>query len=78
MLQKLGGSTGDFETAARALHEAVVERIPAGRVYVLGATDRGPILGSIISGVGIAAAADALVLMRVGAGGQRVVLGILR
>jgi hypothetical protein len=54
-LRKLGGAVVDFEEALRALREATEELIPAGRTYYLGATAQSPIVGSIISGVGIVA-----------------------
>ena len=44
----------DFGEALRALREAVEESIPGGRVFFLGTTCHGPILGSAISGIGIA------------------------
>src|SRR5580698_313862 len=52
-LRKLGGAATDFGEAVRAVREAVDELIPAGRIYLLGAADQGPIVGSIVSGVGI-------------------------
>jgi hypothetical protein len=77
MLHKLEGSEPDFEDAASALHESVVELIPAGRTYVLGVTDRGPILGSVISGVGIATIAETIALVRVDRDGRKNLLGSL-
>jgi len=41
----------------RALREAVEESIYGGRVFVLGTTSVGPIVDSLISGVGIVDAA---------------------
>lgn len=38
--------------ALRALHEATSDTIPAGRTYLIGMAD-GPVIGSIISRVGI-------------------------
>jgi len=76
-LQKLGGSAPDFGEAVRALHEAVEELIPAGRTYYLGANNRGPIIGSIISGVGITAGAKGVLLVRVDHAGHRTSLGSL-
>src|SRR5690348_15793076 len=52
-LRKLGGGHGDFGDAVRALREATEELIPHGRVYFLGAAANGPMIGSIVSGVGI-------------------------
>jgi hypothetical protein len=77
MLHMLAGCEPDFEQTARALHEAVVGSIPAGRVYVLGAGDRGPILGSLITGVGIAADEEGIALVRVDRSGQSRLLGRL-
>lgn len=80
MLHKLDGCGGgfDFDDAARALHESVMELIPAGRIYLLGATDRGPIVGSIISGVGITPGVHGIGLVRVHPDGQTISLGSLR
>lgn len=80
MLDKLDepGAGLDFDEAARALHESVVELIPTGRIYRLGATDRGPILGSIISGVGITPGVQGLGVVRVRRDGQTISLGSLR
>ena len=51
--RKMRRDTNDFDEALRALDEAVAEVIPAGRTYFLGNGDDGPIVGSIISGIGI-------------------------
>lgn len=77
MLAKLEGFDPDFEQAAAALHEAVIELIPAGRTYVIGATARGPILGSLITGVGIAPGVDGIIAVRVDRGGRARALGSL-
>jgi hypothetical protein len=77
MLQRLDGRTPDFGDAARALNEAVVELIPAGRTFILGVSERGPIIGSIISGVGIAAVETGVALVRVNEGRQPILLGSL-
>lgn len=50
---KLAGTRADFAEAMLALQEAVAEAIPDGRVFLLGMGPHGPILGSIISGIGI-------------------------
>jgi hypothetical protein len=55
----------DLDEAVRALREAVEETIPAGRIWLLGSTSHGPIIGSILSGVGIAAWEDEVALVRV-------------
>ncbi len=52
-LTKLHGARVDFGEAMRALREAAEELIPGGRVFLLGVTDAGPIVGSILSGIGI-------------------------
>ena len=53
----LGVVTSDnsirYDDALRALREATAETIPAGRTYLIGKTEQGPIIGSLISGVGI-------------------------
>ncbi|MEM9075003.1 MAG: hypothetical protein AAGE52_41285 [Myxococcota bacterium] len=54
----------EFEDAVRALNSAVTHVIPAGRIYLLG-TAEGPILGSLISGVGITPARGGSLLVRV-------------
>lgn len=76
-LRKLGGSAPDFGEAVRALREAVEELIPAGRTYFLGATDRGPIVGSIVSGVGIAAGEEGVLLIRTDHARRTTLLGNL-
>jgi len=63
-LRKLNGED-DFAEAVRALHEAVTELIPSGRVYVIGHDARGPIVGSLITGVGICAGDRGVDLVRV-------------
>lgn len=77
-LAKLDGAPFDFHDAARAMHESVIERIPAGRCYLLGAGERGPILGSIISGVGITADAHGVLVVRVTPDGRTAALGSLQ
>lgn len=64
-LARLDGRAPDFEAALAALHEAVVALIPAGRVYLIGRGPRGPIVGSLITGIGITAAAEGVALVRV-------------
>ena len=77
-LEKLDGAAFDFHDAARALHESVLERIPTGRCYLLGASERGPILGSIITGVGITAGEHGIVVVRKLPNGRTTSLGSLR
>ena len=60
----LEGAPVDFDEALRALHASVEELIPAGRVYLIGSTKTGPIVGSLISGVGITAAETGVLVVR--------------
>ena len=69
-LRNLGGAAFDFGEAVRALREAVEELIPAGRTYLLGHDEHGPIVGSIVSGVGIVAGAGPILLVRVHPNGR--------
>jgi hypothetical protein len=73
--RNLGSTSIDFGEAVRVLREAVEQLIPAGRIYLLGTATSGPILGSIVSGVGIVADADGILLVRVDRDGQRTTLG---
>jgi hypothetical protein len=75
--RKLGGSTVDFPEALRALREAVEELIPAGRTYYLPSDTGGPVIGSIISGVGIVAGTDGVLVVRIAPNGSRTILGRL-
>lgn len=72
---KVQGGRVDFADAARALREAVEEHIAGGRVFVLGATPRGPVIGSLISGIGIAESARGVAVVRMRPGERLVVLG---
>lgn len=81
-LHLLGGSAPSFVEAVRAVRAAVEELIDAGRVYHLGAGEQGPIVGSLVSGVGITAGAEVgkvgeVVVVRVDRGGRWTVLGSL-
>ena len=76
-LQKLAGAPRGFGEALRAVHEAVEELIPAGRVYLLGAANRGPIVGSLVSGVGITPSAEGVLVVRVDPLGRWRALGSL-
>ncbi|MEZ4451949.1 MAG: hypothetical protein R3B09_20975 [Nannocystaceae bacterium] len=60
----LRDAPGDFSSALRALRIAVERRIPAGRTFYLGDYTFGPIIGSILSGVGIAQDVDGIVVVR--------------
>jgi len=75
--QALRGSRGDFGDALEALQEAVQRLIPAGRTYYLGPGAYGPIIGSILSGVGIAAEPGGVVVVRARPGAPLVRLGRL-
>ncbi len=74
--QRLDGLSA-FDDAVRALRSAVEERIPAGRVYYLGGGDGAPIVGSLVTGVGISVDATGLLVVRVAASGAQTVLGKL-
>lgn len=75
--QRLGGVHARFDDAIRALREAVEESIPAGRIFLLGTTEHSPIIGSIISGIGISDGADGVHIVRVDRTGRTTVLGRL-
>ncbi|MFV8749618.1 hypothetical protein ACNOYE_03590 [Nannocystaceae bacterium ST9] len=77
MLAKLSGVALVFDDAARALHEAVEQLIPGGRTFFLGVGLRGPILGSIVSGVGITPGPSVVVLVRIDRAGRPLALGDL-
>lgn len=68
LARKHVGESRDFGEALRALREATERSIPAGRVYVLGERSGAPIVGSIVSGIGIAPAARGIELVRVASG----------
>ncbi|HWO17118.1 MAG TPA: hypothetical protein VNO30_00020 [Kofleriaceae bacterium] len=74
-LRKLRGARVDFGEAVRALREAVEESIPAGRVFMLGIAEAGPIVGSLISGVGIVDGATGVQLVRARSDGRHTPLG---
>ncbi|MBL9004076.1 MAG: hypothetical protein JNJ46_07515 [Myxococcales bacterium] len=65
---KLRGSRVDFSLALQALHEAVCETIPAGRIFLLASEATSPVFGSALSGVGLVEGSDAVQLVRVVAG----------
>jgi hypothetical protein len=65
-IELLGGSVPDWGDAVRALSEAVLELIPSGRCYFLGECHGRPVVGSLVSGVGITPGIDSI---------QRVVRG---
>ena len=76
-LKKIGEANISFDDALRALRESVEEQIPDGRVFLLGSTAHGPIIGSIISGLGIADDPSGLQLVRARPGDVPTVLGSL-
>lgn len=72
---KLGSAPADFAQTLHSLREAVEELIPAGRVFLLGRGELGPIVGSIISGVGIADSGAGVQVWRVKRDGRGILLG---
>jgi hypothetical protein len=74
-LEKIRGARIDFGDAVRALRESVEEEIPDGRIFLLGTTEHGPILGSIISGVGIVDSPAGIQLVRARQGEMPSTLG---
>ena len=72
----LGRSREDFDESLRALVDAVEGSIPQGRIYLL---DRArPLIGSLVSRVGIAESPSGVIVERIDSAGRRVVLGRLR
>jgi hypothetical protein len=63
--KKVDGVAVDFGEVLRALRDAVEESIPAGRVFLLGTAQLGPIVGSIISGIGVVDDPDGVRIVRV-------------
>ena len=74
-LSKVHGARVDFGEAMRALREAAEELIPGGRVFLLGTTDSGPIVGSLLSGVGIVEREQGIQLVHVQRNGDRTPMG---
>lgn len=70
LARRLVGPRPSFADAVGALSAAVTRIIPAGRVFVIGTTSDGPIVGSAISGIGIAPRAHEVAIVRVGADGR--------
>jgi hypothetical protein len=62
--QKLG-ATADFREVVRALRESVEESIPAGRLYMLAMLPSGPVVGSLVTGVGVVELGGCVELVRV-------------
>jgi hypothetical protein len=73
--RELGGANVGFDEAVRALREAVEALIPAGRIYLLGTAELGPIVGSLVSGVGIAAGTEGVILVHLARDGRTTTLG---
>ncbi len=65
LARRLLGPRTRFEDVVSALERAVVRTIPAGRVFVIGQNAHGPIVGSAISNVGVAARAGGVDVVRV-------------
>ncbi len=61
---KLGDRGATFDEACRVLAAAVAEVIPSGRIYLLGERAGAPIVGSIISRVGIVDGPDGVDIVR--------------
>jgi hypothetical protein len=74
-IRKLGGGQSDFGEVVRALREATEELIVNGRIYFLGAGANGPIIGSIVSRVGIVGHDDRVAVVRVSQDGRPTTLG---
>ncbi|MCU0675074.1 MAG: hypothetical protein MUE69_20065 [Myxococcota bacterium] len=70
LARRLVGPRPSFSGAVGALSAAVTQIIPAGRVFVIGTTPDGPIVGSAISGIGLAPSANHVAIVRVGADGH--------
>lgn len=70
LARRLVGPRPTFADAVGALSAAVTQIIPAGRVFVIGNDAVGPIVGSAISGIGIATHAHEVAIVRVGADGH--------
>lgn len=70
LARRLAGPRPSFADAVGALSAAVTRIIPAGRVFVIGTTSDGPIVGSALSGIGIAPHAHEVAIVRVGADGR--------
>ncbi len=76
--QKIGDASVGFADALRALREAVEEQILGGRVFLLGNTAHGPIVGSIVSGLGIVDSPTGAQLVRARGDEVPTVLGAFR
>lgn len=52
---------------------AILEAIPAGRIYLLGHATQGPVIGSLVSGVGITPERGGISIVKVTPGDVRLV-----
>ena len=75
--RSLAHTTHDFPEVLRALQQIVAAMIPAGRTYLLGTYFNGPIVGSLLSGVGVCESASGALIVRVGREGLVSPLGRL-
>ena len=66
-----------FEDAVTALRAAVEAVIPAGHVYLLGALESMPVIGSRVSGLGLTPANTGVMVVRLLPNGTFEVLGPL-
>ncbi len=64
-LTRVRGTRVSFSDAMLALQEAAEEVIPSGRIFYLGSDDTRPIVGSLLSGVGIVEAEHGIKLVRI-------------
>jgi hypothetical protein len=76
--ERIGAGQASFGDVTRALIESTEQFIAGGKIFHLGVGTFGPILGSIVSGVGIAQEEDGVVLVRVGTDGRVVVFDRFR
>lgn len=74
-LTKVRATRVNFGEAMRALQEAAEEAIPSGRIFFLGSDDNSPIVGSLLSGVGIVETERGIRLVRVHPNGDHARLG---
>lgn len=75
---KLTGRRDDMVEAARALRASTEEVIVGGRVFLVGEARGEPVLGSLISGVGLWQGEGRVDVVRLDRDGRLVILGALR
>ncbi len=75
--RRIGTTRIDFSEALRALSEATAELIPAGRIFLLGDAENGPVVGSLVSGVGLTEGTESILIVRVQPAGSSTTLGTL-